>query len=333
MRFLHPEWFLALFVLPGLWALELAWWRWRRSRAAEFAEPHLTTGALPDLAPGHTVLRTVLTSLGVAALIAALARPQGPALPAPGFRPALNVVLVVDGSLSMLAQDVKPDRLGSVRREVDALLERLPGVRVGVVAFAGGAWLHCPLTLDTDAVRLALTNLDPWSLPVRGSDPSAGLALALEKLPPFPGAGQAVVLFTDGESNRPGRLEPLALIARERNIRLYAVGVGTLAGGPIPVGRDLWGHETYRVFRGQRVVTRLRTLDLRRVVQMTGGRTWTAREGETAALLARELAELKRAVVPTETQTLRREGYLPLALLALLLLAVEPLWPLFRRRA
>ncbi len=333
MRFLHPEWFLALLVLPGLWALELAWRRWRQRRAVEFAEPHLAAGALPDLASGPAVLRTVLTSLGVALLIAALARPQGPATPAPGFRPALDLVLVVDGSLSMLARDVTPDRLGSVRREADGLLARLPGARVGLVACAGQAWLHCPLTLDRDAVRLALTHLDPWSLPVRGSDLSAGMALALEKLPSLPGTAPAVVLYTDGEANRPGRLEDLARQARERNVRLYVMGVGTPAGGPIPVGRDLWGRESYRVFRGERVVTRLKTLDLRRAVQLTGGRLWTVGEGETAADLARELARLRPATVPAGTRTLRREGYAPLTILALLLLAVEPLWPLFRRRA
>jgi Ca-activated chloride channel homolog len=336
MRFLHPELFLLLLlVLPGLWALELAWRRWRRHRAADFAEAHLVSAALPVLSAGHGGLRIAAYSLGVAALITALARPQGPAAPGPGFKPGLDLMLVADGSLSMLARDVKPDRLGAVRREADALAERLPGVRVGAVAFAGGAWTLCPLTLDADALRLGLAHLDPWTLPVRGSDPAAGLTLALEKLPAHPGAARAVVLFTDGEVNRPGRLDELARAARAQGVRVDVVGIGTLAGGPIPLGRDLWGRETYRVFRERVVVTRLRSLDLRRAAQFGGGRYWSVGEGAEAAApgLARELSRLEHGVVPTEGQSVRPEYYPLFALLALLLLALEPLWPVFRRRA
>jgi Ca-activated chloride channel homolog len=180
-------------------------------------------------------------------------------------------------------------------------------------------------------VRLAVDSLDPWALPRRGSDLSRGLEEALAKARARPGDRRAVVIFSDGEANRPGHIEALARSARAQGVRVDAVGVGTPDGAPIPVGRTLWGQETFRVYRHEVVRTRLSPLELRRAALLGGGRYLELSVPGAMAELAQDLTRWKRGGTPAETGSVRAEYFQAWLLWALLLLATELLWPLFRR--
>lgn len=332
MRFLHPEYLWLLLLLPAYWALEWMWLAWRRRQAGRFAEPRFGV-LLPSGSRWGIGARLLLWSLGVVFLAAGLARPQG----APSFREGeqhrfLNVYLVVDCSLSMLARDLTPDRLTAVKREIRRLLARRPGDRVGLVAFAGEARVVCPATFDHEALSNTLERLQTRQLRP-GSDPGAGLRLALEKLTTVPGRGGAVVLFTDGEAGGRDGWSEQAREALRRGVHVYAVGAGTLEGEAIPIGRDFWGREQYRVHQGRRVRTRLVSPELHKAVLLGGGRYWPLAEpGGVSAALAGELERQARLALRREAVWVYREWFPWAAGSAWLLFWLEPVWPAFRRR-
>ena len=148
-----------------------------------------------------------------------------------------DVVLVLDISASMDTRDVAPSRLGEARREALAALDRLVGSRVGVVAFAGDASRLCPLTLDRSAARLTLESLSSASVSTPGTDLGRALRMAARVIPPGRRDEQAIVLWTDGEDLERGARAALDELAVS-GVRIFAVGVGTAAGGEVPVLDD-----------------------------------------------------------------------------------------------
>ena len=247
-------------------------------------------------------LRWGLRVFGLLALVVAAAAPRWGEEVVKVSAEGSDLVLVFDTSKSMDARDVPPTRLEEAKREALALLDALAGDRVGVVAFAGDAVALSPLTLDRSAVRLLIESLNSDAVSTPGSDLGRGLRTALRLLPDGESGQQAVVLFTDGEDTEAGLDEGIAAIQR-RNVRVFAVGVGTPAGETIPVlderGRQV-GVKTDA--NGQPVVSRLDVNALREVARRTRGQFLSAQHP------GGELARLKAAVATLGRG--RREGRL-----------------------
>jgi Ca-activated chloride channel family protein len=230
------------------------------------------------LAPRATVLRPAgrlsVSLTGLALLALALARPQCGTRTELARRFGLDVVVALDVSRSMQARDVRPDRLTRARLEVGALLEALAGDRVGLVVFAGEAFVQCPLTSDYAAARLFLRAVTPQSVPQQGSDLGNALQAArqvLEASEAAAGRSKVVLLVTDGEDLEGGAREAAGQLA-EAGIRIFALAVGSAAGEPIPLvdgGGQVTGYKKDRA--GQPVVTRLDLGTLRAVVEKGGG--------------------------------------------------------------
>jgi Ca-activated chloride channel family protein len=325
------------FLLLGLGlvaVVALTWLRYerrRRKRLAAFAGDlaHRLAHAEDD-AQRH--LRWGLRVLGLLALVVAAAAPRWGEEVVRVSAEGSDLVLVFDTSKSMDARDVPPTRLEEAKREGLALLDALAGDRVGVVAFAGDAVALSPLTLDRSAARLLIESLHTDVVSTPGSDLGRGLRTALRLLPDGESGQQGIVLFTDGEDTEAGLGEGTAAIQR-RNVRVFAVGVGTPAGETIPVldvrGRQV-GVKTDA--SGQPVVSRLDANALREVARRTRGQFLSAQHP------GGELARLKAAVASLGRG--KREGRLgsrpverfPLfALLAWLLFVAS--WLLPERRS
>lgn len=242
MHFQNPEYFGWALALPVFALLDAGWLIWQRHRARAFMESRFHAVGLPLGSFWGLGMRLALWFLGVLAVLTALARPQGAALdPNPVAPKAVTVYLVLDVSLSMQARDVAPDRLAAAKAELRDLIGRLSGQRIGLAVFAGEARVLCPATWDHEALLNALERVRA-PMPVKpGSDPAAGLALALEKLAGDPGPGRAVVLVADGEESVAPDLAETARNAWKAGVQVFTLGVGTPAGAPIPVGNDLWG--------------------------------------------------------------------------------------------
>lgn len=265
----------------------------------------------------------LLLMTGLGAVIFALARPQWGATSELLELRGTDVVVAVDVSLSMNARDLPPSRLAKARREVIALLDLLEGDRVGLVAFAGSAFVQCPLTSDHAALRLFLDSLVPGIILDQGTNLGAALEVATRVFDEEAASEKLVLLVTDGEETVGDPLEA-ARTAAAAGVRVYAIGLGSVAGEPIPVA-DAAGDGGYKRDReGQVVVSRLDEETLRAVAEATGGRYYRA------TALEREVQEIAAAVAGAEDRDLEgrlhtrfAERYQPFLLVGLILLAVE----------
>jgi Ca-activated chloride channel homolog len=227
----------------------------------------------PGAGAGQGIARGSLLGVGLFLLFFAAAGPQCGERTELVKRSGIDLVVALDASNSMLARDVKPSRLERAKLEVTALLDRLKGDRVGLVVFAGEAFVQCPLTTDYAAARLFLRAVDPGAMPQQGT----AIANALfESKRVLDGggrgsAGKAVLVITDGEDQEGDALQAAAELG-EAGIRIYAVAVGSESGEPIPVV-DKDGNVTgYKKDReGKTVLTRTDVAGLRELVSRGAG--------------------------------------------------------------
>lgn len=224
---------LLLPVVPALALAMLAGGWLKRRRLARLADPGLVPRLTDSRDPRLARVRAVALLLGLTLLILAAARPQwGEKLQVYKGR-GIDIVVALDASKSMLATDVKPDRLSRAKSQIAALLDNLSTNRVGIVAFAGDAQVMCPLTPDVDAAKLFLDIIDPGNMPKPGTNIQRAVEAAASLFDPGSEGSRALVLVTDGES-LDGDMAATTRLAVDQGIRIFAVGVGTLEGSTIP---------------------------------------------------------------------------------------------------
>lgn len=278
LRIVNPTWlWLAPFgLLAGGIAAVCVARRWRRARSAVPAPRR--EQVLPSGGASQGIFRSSLFGLGLFLLSVAAAGPQCGERTEIVKRSGIDLVVALDASTSMLARDVKPSRLERAKVEVTALLDRLRGDRVGLVVFAGEAFVQCPLTTDYSATKLFLRAVDPGSMPQQGTGIAAALREARRVLDGGArgGAGKAVLLITDGEDNQGDALDAAKELG-DAGIRVYAVAVGSTEGEPIPLV-DAKGNVTgYKKDRdGRTVLTRTDLAGLRELTDRAGGKVLTA---------------------------------------------------------
>ncbi|HVP14295.1 MAG TPA: VWA domain-containing protein [Terriglobales bacterium] len=334
MTLADPRWLWGLAALPLLLLLEiLAARRARRGLARLLGERPDSVLRAQILAGSR--LRGALLRLGAfAALLVGAAGPQWGRELVRRASTGSDVVLVMDVSASMDTRDVAPSRLDEARREALAVLERLEGSRVAVVAFAGDAVRLCPLTFDRSAARLTLESLSSSSVSTPGTDLGRALRVAAKVLPPGRREEQAVVLWTDGEDLEGGAREAVDGLVGA-GVRVFAVGVGTPTGGEVPVldeqGRAV---DVKREPTGGPVVSRLDEGLLRSLARRTHGGFFSAAQpgGEIPRLLA-SLGGLTRSSHGIRLMEQPVPRFRLLASLAILLLAMDRLRAHRRRQA
>jgi Ca-activated chloride channel family protein len=291
----HRLWLLAAVALLGALAiLSLL----HRRRALREACGALAGRMAPQANLSRPAARLSLSLSGLALLALALAQPQCGTRTELSSRYGADLVVVLDVSRSMEARDVRPSRLERARLEVGALLDRLKGDRVGVVVFAGEAFVQCPLTTDYDAARLFLRAVGPGSVPQQGTALASALLGAKEL---FDGAehgsrGKVVLLVSDGEDHGGEVLDAVAALA-DAGVRVHALAVGMAEGAPIPIldGRgEVTGWRRDR--HGKPISTRLDEATLRLVADRGGGRLFLVGDaGRGLDALVAALDELERS--------------------------------------
>jgi Ca-activated chloride channel family protein len=319
--------------LVPLLALFLLWARRRATkRLRRFADPELLPRLTAAASPARRALKTLLLLGAVFFLALALARPQWGSRMEMVQRKGVDVVIAVDVSLSMLAEDIRPNRLARSKQEIQRFAEKLDGDRVALVAFAGDAFLQCPLTSDYGAFRVFLDVLEPGLIDAPGTDLGRALEEALKAFPPGVGRHRAIVLLTDGEDHG-GRALQVAQEAAKRGVVVHVVGIGSPGGVPIPVEDGSGGRAYKRDARGQVVSTRLDAELLANIARVTGGELHLAQPGrfELLDVLKKINAMEKRRFDAEQVARLEERFQLPLAI-ALALLTLEFLISDRRRR-
>ena len=310
--------FAAPWVLLLLLAIPL-WWLWRRHRHA----PAIVFSRADVLAKGPRAGRGIarllitLRALAIAALVIALARPRSGARAETITSEGINIVLVVDLSSSMLAEDFQPqNRLEVAKDVVKQFINGRRSDRIGLVAFAGEALTQVPLTLDYPVILAAVDPLHAGLLE-DGTAIGTAIATAANRLRDAPGQSRVMILLTDGENNR-GNIDPrtAAQAAAAYGVKIYTVGAGTEGVAPVPVGRGLTGLRYEN--RPVRIDERL----LNDVARTTGGRYFRARDAAALQRIYEQIDRLERVPVTTRTYTQYTEMYRwPLAFVLLAIAA------------
>jgi Ca-activated chloride channel family protein len=270
MNFGAAYWFWALLAIPLLGLLFASAERRAALRMREFVSERL----LPDLA--RTVdwrrrkLRFALVLLGFALAITALAKPQWGYIYEDVKRKGLDLIFAVDTSRSMLSNDVPPSRLQRVKLATQDLLNELQGDRVGLIAFAGRAFLQAPLTIDYSAAVESINDLDTNTIPEGGSNISAAIDLAVQTFGKSAIGNRALIIFTDGEELS-GDAMKTATAAAEAGVRIFTVGVGTPEGSLIPITGEGGGTAFVKDSNGQVVKSKLDEKRLKEIAEATGG--------------------------------------------------------------
>ena len=234
MSFFRTQMLFFIWLVPLLVLVVAYGMRRRNGILHRFSSAHGLTSIAPQSTGRRRWIKAGLLAATVLFMTVALAGPKY------GFRwqeihqHGVDIILALDCSRSMTAADIKPNRLERAKREVFDLLGMLQGDRVGLVAFAGSAFLQCPLTLDYNAFNLFLGSLSPDYLPVGGTDITEALETAAGAFDPKSSADKAIILITDGENTGDGDPIKQAEALKEKKIKLFCVGVGGSDGVPIP---------------------------------------------------------------------------------------------------
>jgi Ca-activated chloride channel family protein len=277
--------------LAALGALLFALETLSTRRALErFAASSLVGKIVKGYSRRRKILKRSLVVLALILLIIAWAMPRIGRGTRIVKREGADVAVALDVSTSMLAEDVSPNRMELAKQAVISLVLRLPNDRFALVGFAGASFIHCPLTLDKDALAMFVDFMNPGVVSQQGTDIGAAITESLKALESSSGRGKAIVIITDGEDHGSGTEAALER-AEADGVRIYTVGIGTAGGEPIPI-RDAKGNiRAYKRDESDEViVTRLNEGGLDRVAAATGGESFRLGGGE------RDMAKLAKAI-------------------------------------
>jgi Ca-activated chloride channel homolog len=321
MNFGALEWFWALLLIPLLAFLFLRAEQRRDRRLREFVSPRLLPELTGTVNRFRRAFKFLLLLLALSLAIAALAKPRWGYVYDEVKRKGLDLIFAVDTSRSMLSNDVSPDRLQRVKLAAQDLINELQGDRVGLIAFAGRAFLQAPLTIDYDAAVDAINDLDTKTIPEGGTNISDAINLAGQTFGKSAIGNRALIIFTDGEELS-GDAVKTAKAAADAGVRIFTVGVGTSQGSLIPIAGENGGTSFVKDGKGQVVKSKLDEKRLREIAQETGGTYLHLENGPSTMkqLLAEGLSKMQAGDIDARTSRRPIERYhwpLSAALLAL----------------
>lgn len=326
LQFAQPWAFLLLLLIPLMLV-----WQWRMRRRVAPAIRLTTTSGLAHIRPAMRVrfrpVLDVLRVIAMVALIIALARPQSSSVSENVESEGIDIVLAMDVSGSMLAEDFKPNRIEAAKRVATDFINGRIGDRIGLVIFSGESFTQCPVTIDHRVLLEQVGEVKSGVL-VDGTAIGDGLATAVDRLRNTNGKSKVIILLTDGVNNT-GRIGPeLALeIAKTYKVRVYTIGVGT-NGGQAPYPAQTPGGGTVMTMMPVQIDEEL----LRKIATQTGGAYYRATGNNSLKSIYEQIDKLEKTKVEVSSYKHFAELFFPLALLACLCIAAEMAlrWTVFR---
>jgi Ca-activated chloride channel family protein len=290
--------------LAGVVIVALLWARLlvQRQRAISALAPDRLLVRMAPRAGNHRDLSAGISALlGLSLLTVAAAQPQCGTKSVLAKRYGMDVVIALDASTSMLARDVKPSRIERAKLELTGLIDRLKGDRIGLVIFAGDAFVQCPLTTDYSAAKLFLRAVSPNDLPQQGTALAGALRTAgtlfdgADAGGKSTAAGKAIVVITDGEDHE-GEADMEAKKLGDSGVRIFTVGVGSKTGEPIPIPRGDGTIAYKQDHQGRTVMTRLNEEVLKSLAEASNGRYVYSASGDLGiGEITEELARMDKA--------------------------------------
>ncbi len=331
MTFANTQLLFLIWALPALLMVFLYGFNRRRSILSRFSSDHGLSSTAPERSPERRWIKAGLVLSSALFLIVAVSGPQYGYRWEEAPRKGIDIIIALDCSRSMLAEDVSPSRLERAKREIVDLIAMFECDRVGLVAFAGTAFLQCPLTTDYSIFSVFLNTLSPEAMPVGGTDLPGAVNTALQSFDPNAHAEKAVILITDGESTTGDPMNAAAASAKA-GVKLFCIGVGHPEGVPVP---GLNGG-LFKDRRGDIVVTRLDEDTLKRMALATGGTYVRSIAGDLdlEAMYRQHIrGKMAAAKIETGKRQVHSNRFQWFLLVSAILLIAEMMLPAARRKA
>lgn len=320
MRFANPEYLYLLLLLPVI-ALLFFYSIYRRNKdIRSYGDPQLLKALIPSYASLRNHLTFWLSLTAVMLMVFVLARPQFGAKKETVTTRGVEVVVALDISNSMLADDITPNRLEKAKRLISRIINKSSENKVALIVFAGDAFVQLPITNDFISAKMFLESITPRLIERQGTDIASAINLATKSFTPNEKVGKAIVIITDGE-NHEGGAEEAARLAAEKGMNVFVLGIGTEKGGRIPMSGK---NDFLRDSDGYVVVTKLNEEMARSIAEAGKGVYITVDNTNNAqTIIDNELDKLAKDDIKTEMYTKYKEQFMAIAVLAFIVLVIE----------
>lgn len=332
LRFEDPIYLWMLLIIPILVLMRFIVWRKRKRNLRKFGDPSLLKEMMPDVSKYRPTIKFSLLLSAITILIFMIARPQVGSKISHEKREGIEVLIALDISNSMLAQDVIPSRLEKSKLLIEDLVDHFTNDKVGLVVFAGDAFVQLPITNDYVSAKMFLQNINPSLITTQGTDLARAISLSQSCFTQREHIGRAIIVITDGEDHEGGALEA-AREAYKKGINVFILGVGTSKGAPIPDGNGGYLKDN----SGQTVLSALNEHMCQQVAKAGNGvYIHVDNTSDAQERLNKELSKLQSGISDTVLYSEYNEQFQIFGIILLLLLIVETILlesrnPLFKQ--
>ena len=306
-------------MLPVLVLVRFIGWRRRRAKLRKFGDPELLKALMPNVSSYRPTVKFGLLLAALALLILMVARPQMGSKISHDKRQGIETIICLDISNSMLAEDVAPSRLDKSKMLVENLVDKFTNDKIGLIVFAGDAFVQLPITSDYVSAKMFLQNTTPALIQTQGTNFAAAIDLATKSFTQQDHVGRAIIVITDGENHEPGA-EDAVKAAKNKGINVFILGIGSTTGAPIPMGDGSYLKDR----TGNTVMTALNEQMCRQLAQAGSGQyIHVDNTSDAEQALNDDLSKLQKGETDTVIYSEYDEQFQAFGILAILLLMAE----------
>ena len=319
-RFAHPEFLYLLFVLPALLVFYVYTRRLRRKALKRYGNPELLAELMPEVSSKRHHLKFWLLFGAIAMVIIVMAGPQFGSKLETVKRQGVEIMVCLDVSNSMLAEDVQPNRLAKAKQMLSRLTDDFTNDKLGLIVFAGDAFTQLPITSDYVSAKMFLSSINPSMVSTQGTAIGAAINLAMRSFTPSETSDKAIILITDGENHEDNAVEAAAAAA-EKGIHVNIIGMGDPKGSPIPIDEN----SNYMKDReGNVVITKLNE-QMCQEIAAAGHGIYARADNTNSALraLQKEIEKMNKSELDSKVYSEYDERFQTFAWIALILLIAD----------
>lgn len=286
-RLENIEYLFGLVIIPVLILLFILTKLWRKKALQKLGDIHIVSQMMPTSSPTKLTLRFVLFTIAILFLIFGIVNPQIGSKLEEVKREGSDIIICLDVSNSMKAEDYSPNRLEKAKQSIEKLIDKLNNDRIGIIVFAGEAYVQLPITIDYAAAKLFLENIDVDAVQTQGTVISAAIELAENSFGTEEGKNKSIIIISDGESHDDNAVSA-ARSAAEKGTVIHTIGIGSPEGSPIPVYKNRIQTGFRKDKEGNTVVTKLNEAAMQEIASAGNGVYIRASQGEIGLLALRE---------------------------------------------
>lgn len=319
LRFEDPSYLWLLWLIPVLVLVRLVGWRRRKAKLKRLGDPELLKQLMPNISKYRPTVKFVLMLAALALLIVMVARPQMGSKISHDKRHGIETIICLDISNSMLAQDVAPSRLDKSKMLIENLVDNFNNDKIGLIVFAGDAYVQLPITSDYVSAKMFLQNINPSLIQTQGTNIGEAIALASKSFSQQENVGRAIIVITDGENHEEGAQEAAAA-ANKQGVNVFILGIGNPQGAPIPMGDGSY----LKDHSGSTVMTALNEQMCRELAQAGKGEyIHVDNTSDAERKLNDDITKLQKGDVTSVVYSAYDEQFQAVGILVILLLIIE----------